>query len=373
MSINNAIKLSHEFKNANFFLCLGGHHATFAAEEILCNSYFDAIVAGEGEFTILELVEALIDTNEIDQITGIYYQKNGKIYKTPSRKSVKQLDTLPFPDRSIPMFCYENNIPLILNIISSRGCPYNCSFCDIAQFYRLGGEAWRCRSPRNFVDEIEMLTRKFPNYAIRICDDNFIGYKNQKERIYQIAEEIIKRGIQIKFDIRCRADSFDIEKDKELIRLLKEAGLKSILLGVDGGCDTVLKIYNKRISAQQNFQMIQFLRKFKLVLQMGYIMFNPYLTLSDLKDQLVFFIKTRQSLFYQMTNRLEIYPGIALFQKLKEDGLIINYSHDNPYCYKYKDPRVKFLAENLSRVQPEMMVFDSLIQHIEFSISQLRE
>lgn len=364
-SIENAIKFSREFKSYNCHLCIGGHHASFAAKEILNESDFDTVVYGEGEITIVELLNALAKEKELNSVNGICYKENNYIKETPPRDNINDLDSLPFPDRTIPKYCLENDIQIIINIISSRGCPYNCSFCDIARFYRLGGKSWRGRSPENFIDELEIITKQFPNFFIQFSDDNFVGTKKDKSRLYKIANEILDRGIEVKFDIRCRADSFVINEDNDLIKLLKEAGLNSILLGIDGGCNTVLELYQKGIIKKQNLDMINYLRKKKIVLQMGYIMFNPYLTIHSLEKQLDFFIKSRQTLYSQMTNRLEIYPGIGLIKKLKRDGLLIDHNHKNIYPYKYKDENVKIVADNLTKVQPEMDKFDGLIQHLE--------
>ncbi|MFX1294798.1 MAG: B12-binding domain-containing radical SAM protein [Promethearchaeota archaeon] len=365
-SINNAIQFSREFKgNTRMHMCLGGHHATFAAEEILKTSFYDTIVYGEGEQTIIELIEALKKNSELDNIKGIYFKRNNNIYRGKSRKNIVNLDTLPFPDRSIPEYCLENNILLILNIVSSRGCPYNCNFCDIAKFYRIGGKPWRARSSKNFVDELEILAKKYSAFTIQFSDDNFIGYNSDKTRVYEIANEIINRGIKISFDIRCRADSFKKVEDDDLIKLLKQAGMKSILLGIDGGCKSTLKLYNKGITIDKNIKMINYLKSHNIVLQMGYIMFNPFLNLAELKEQLDFFIKTGQTQYFQMTNRLEIYPGVDIIQKLKNEGLLVDYSHDKIFSYNYKDQKVKIIADSLSDVQPEMIEFDGLIQHLE--------
>ncbi|MBD3227517.1 MAG: radical SAM protein [Candidatus Lokiarchaeota archaeon] len=363
-SIKNAIRFSRKFKSYNSHLCIGGHHASFAAKEILNESNFDIVVYGEGEITIVELLKALNNDRKLDMVNGIYYKENA-IKKNPPRDNINDLDSLPFPDRSIPEYCRDNDIQVIINIISSRGCPYNCSFCDIARFYRLGGKPWRARSAENFIDELEVITTRFPNFYIQFSDDNFVGYNRDKSRIYTIANEILNRGIQVKFDIRCRADSFIIDEDDNLLELLKESGLNSILLGIDGGCDSTLELFNKGITEKKNLNMINYLRSKDIVLQMGYIMFHPYLTIFSLKKQLDFFIKSKQTLYSQMTNRLEIYPGIDLIDDLERAGFLVDQDHKNIYPYKYMDENVKIVAENLTKIQAKMDKFDGLIQHLE--------
>ncbi|MHA1649593.1 MAG: B12-binding domain-containing radical SAM protein [Candidatus Helarchaeota archaeon] len=354
--------------NFSSTIILGGNHATFAAYEILSeNSLIDYIVYGEGELTFKELLTTIAYDGEVKDIKGIYYRDKNRIIQTAPRELIQDLDLLPFPARDVLEECISSEKEIIYNIVSSRGCPGNCSFCSVPSFYKLsGGPLWRSRSPKNFVAELEYLITTFGNNLIDISDDNFLGFKKfGKERIQAICEEILDRELQIKFVINARADSFT-EVDEPLIKLLKEAGLIAVHFGFEAGTHRILKLYQKNISLQNMLQAYTLFSRYKISCSQGnFIMFNPYVTIQDLQQNVKFFFKLDQVLFWELSSRLYLFPGIALITQLKKDRLLKpEFNHKNVLAYKFKDQKIEFLANFLFEKRIEFKDVDNTLGKI---------
>ncbi|MFX1294795.1 MAG: B12-binding domain-containing radical SAM protein [Promethearchaeota archaeon] len=370
-TINNVYEVIRGIKKENHHpvIVLGGHQATFAAKDILNeNKFIDFIIYGEGEITFSELIKKLANNKEIIDINGIYHKVNDQIKKTPPRELIEDLDMLPFPARDIFDDCLKGNKEFILNVISSRGCPGRCSFCSVSQFYSLSkGLLWRGRSPEKFVDEIEILIQKYGNNLIDISDDNFIGFKNKgKKRVKEICREIIDRGLKIKFSISSRADIFNKDED-DLVKLLKEAGLISIHLGFEAGCQSMLNLYNKKINVNQLIQAYEIFQQNNISCSQGnFIMFNPYTTFKTLKQNIELFFRVDQVLFYELSSILYLFPGISLIDKVRKDNLLRkNFNHSNTLAYNFLDPKIEILAKFLYESRKNFYFVDATVGKID--------
>ncbi|MBD3227692.1 MAG: radical SAM protein, partial [Candidatus Lokiarchaeota archaeon] len=365
-TIKNVYYIIKKIKNINNppVIVLGGHHATFAAEEILKeNKFIDYIVYGEGEKTFTELIQIIAENEEPTELKGLYYSnKENIIKKTAPRKLISDLDSFPYPARDPLDYCLDKDKDFILNIISSRGCPGKCSFCSVSQFYdNSNGPIWRGRSPKDFVDEIEILIERYGNSLIDISDDNFIGFKrNGKQRVTEICREILDRDLKIKFTFSSRADLFN-KNDNNFIRLLKRAGLVSIRLGFESGSQNILELYNKNISVKRIIQTYNLFQKNNVSCTQGnFIMFNPYTTIEDLKKNIKLFFRLDQILYYELSSILYLFPGISLMKKLKRDGLLRDdYNHTKPLAYDFIDPKIEIMANYLYKNRKSFADIDS--------------
>ncbi len=152
----------------NILVVIGGAHPSSNPIEVLENKNIDIVVIGEGEVTLLEIIQKFADRKSLNKIFGTFIKSNNKIFKNLDRPFVKDLDTLPFPARHLlPMEIYfremaKNTSYAIRNrpmtIITSRGCPGNCIYCAVKTVW---GRMWRGRSPKNVVDEIEVLMKEY--------------------------------------------------------------------------------------------------------------------------------------------------------------------------------------------------------------------
>lgn len=371
-SIQNTYELVNQIKKSNKppKIVLGGHHATFVAKEILNeNKFIDYIVYGEGEITFSELIYRIADNKVINDLKGIFFcNDENEIKRTPPRELISNLDSLPFPARDVFDACKDRGKDFVLNIISSRGCPGNCSFCSVSQFYKNSkGPLWRGRSPKNFVDEIELLINNYGNNLIDISDDNFIGFaKTGKQRIIEIYREIIDRGLKIKFIISCRADLFN-ENDENLIKLLRKAGLVSVRLGFESGSEKILKLFKKNISVNKLVQTYNLFQKNQVSCAQGnFIMFNPYTTFDDLKESMDLFFELDQILYYELSSILYLFPGISLIDKVRDDNLLkTEFNHFFPLAYNFLNPKIEILANYLFKNRKKFSKIDDVTGKID--------
>lgn len=220
---------------------LGGPHLAVYPDESASLPYIDYIVCGEGEETIVELLEAIEGRRSFISVGGIGYKENGKTILTHPRTAIKNLDNLPFPARHLlPPDRYYSIVgqkKISTTIMASRGCPSNCYFCYIP--YR----TFRMRSAENIVREIEICVDAGIEEFF-FFDENFTV---SSRRVIEICDAIIDKKLKIDFDIRSRIDTVN----RTLLERLKEAGCKRIQFGVESGNEDVLKMMNKKITLKQ--------------------------------------------------------------------------------------------------------------------------
>ena len=224
-SIYEAYRLAKLIKsNFNIPLVIGGPHATFSDEEILNESNFDIVVRGEGEEILNEIVFTIKGEHNLDDIRGISYKKDGKIIKNKSRDFIADLDKLPFAARHlVPLEKYETHA---FTIITSRGCPFKCAFCQVSG---KDGLKWRYRSAANIIEEIKQVIRNHPNVKkvsgpegkrpmVFFVDDNFMV---SIKRVEEICNMIIEERIKIYWDANARVDTI-AKISEEIFDLLKK-------------------------------------------------------------------------------------------------------------------------------------------------------
>lgn len=200
-----------------------------------------------------------------------------RIIRTKPRDLIKDLDSIPFPDRRFSALSAKKGITTY--IIGSRGCYNNCSFCYLNPFYGKDS-CWRGRSPFNIFMEIDHLRIHEGNSSFYFADANFFGPgKIGKERLISLANLLIGLKPQISFGIECRAN--DVEE--KLISLLARAGLKSIFLGIESGNQASLDLFRKNATVEVNRQAIETVRKVGLKLNIGFIMFGKDSSLDGIR------------------------------------------------------------------------------------------
>lgn len=229
--------------NKNIVITLGNIHATVFANSILKKEEVDIIVRGEGEFIVYELASALIENKPLEGILGISFKRDGDIIHTPDRPINMNLDELPYP--AWHLFPYKDYgfLPFMdvkkpgLSILSSRGCPYRCVFCSLLEMSSI----YRKRKPSAVVDEFEYLINNFPIKQIGFVDPAFAL---SRPDAIEICNQLINRHLnKLTWICETRVDLMD----KELLSLMKEAGCRRILYGIETGTEESLK------TAQKNF------------------------------------------------------------------------------------------------------------------------
>ena len=222
---------------------LGGSHGTFWDENALNeNPSLDMVVRREGEQTFIELLDRLRTNDSLSNVLGITFRSNGAVIRNPDRPFLENLDLLPFPAHHLlPLDSLKRMGKILFPLITSRGCVYWCDFCSTVRMF---GRGYRMRSPKNVVDEMEIIHNKYGVNQVTFYDDAFTV---NRERVMKICEELHKRKLDLIWDCGTRVDMVD----RELLKTMHDAGCIAVWLGVESGSETILGAMNKRIKLDQ--------------------------------------------------------------------------------------------------------------------------
>jgi radical SAM superfamily enzyme YgiQ (UPF0313 family) len=333
-------------------IVLGGHPPTFLYRQLISDyGGFDTVVIGEGEETFAELLQALGSSRVPTLLPGLVTVTAPPGIPGPGaspapRPLMTDLDALPFPARdTLQEFLKRSPGPRRASLLRSRGCYGDCSFCDTRAFYAVSpGPVWRVRSTASVANEAEMLISDHGISSLRFWDDNFMGPgRRGREAAEELAREFLRRGFRLPFSFECRAT--DLEPD--LFRLLKEAGLSRVFLGIESASQRQLDTYNKMVTVEDNRRALALLEELGIQVSIGMIMFDPDTTVDELNANLEFLrrafgswakVKERVA---RPWNRLEVYAGTPIEKILREQGRLKgDYIH---YDYEFSDPTVRKL------------------------------
>ncbi len=317
----------------------GGHFPTFAAADLLRDDpALDSVVRGEGEFTLLELLNALDTPDEWASILGLSFRREGRIVENPPRPLIPDLDSLPFPSRDTPPKHYLGIG--VSPIVGSRGCYRDCSFCSIRAFYGGSrGKLQRFRSVLNLVAEMEQL---YHHSGVRFFifndDEWFPPGAARLARIDELENELQRRGLDVIMSIKCRAD----DVDEDLFRRLRSMGVVRAYVGVESGSEHSLRTLNKKTTVAQNRRALEALNRVGMLADFGLIFFDPESTLEDVRANLDFFhTMAGEGQAPLSFGRMEVYAGTPILAQLqRENRLTGNYLVWN---YMMPDPRVELL------------------------------
>jgi len=231
-------------------IVLGGPHPTVVPFESLKDRNVDYVIRGEGEITILELIDVMGGKKKPEDVLGLAFKKKGikgnkdKIIINENRPLIKNLDEIPMPARHLlPMKLYKYSEgraknKKALSMISSRGCVHNCSFCSNNEMFR---RIFRAHSPERVVEEMEVLIKKYKAKEIGFWDDNIMFIK---KRVIEICNLIKERDIEIDWHAEGRVDAADFE----VLKKMKESGCYLLAYGVESGSERILKDIGKNVT-----------------------------------------------------------------------------------------------------------------------------
>ena len=288
---------------------MGGYHPTFNYQEMLEKDYVDLVVMGEGEYTMLELVQTLEEGGDLKNVKGIAYQD----VVTPPRPLIEDLDELPFPARHLlPMDHYKIlNMKLhTATLISGRGCPMQCSFCASAALH---GNKLRMRSAQNVVDEMEHLIKDHDAGMIDFMDDTFTL---KPSRVAEICDEIIKRDLDTYWGCTARADTLS----DELLQKLSDSGCITLFLGVESADQQQLDRVNKQITIDKIRQAFKLSRENDIRTIASVVLGMPGDTKESIERTIKFVRELNPS--YALFSLATPYPGTRFYQEAVQDNLI---------------------------------------------------
>ena len=259
LTYKSALEIIKVSKKAlpNCLTVIGGSHVTFWDDKALQECpQLDFVVRKEGEITFLELMQKLEAGKSFGDVLGITYRKGEEIVRTPDRPYIEDLDSLPFPAFHLfPLNQFNKYGNIIFPVMTSRGCTFFCEFCTAVRMF---GRRYRMRSPKKVVDEIEYLYKKYGEKQYTFYDDAFTV---DQARTEEICNEILRRGLKIKWDCETRVDMVT----KDLLQKMREAGCIAVWYGIEAGSQKVRDAMGKVISTQQTFNAFKWTKEAGLI------------------------------------------------------------------------------------------------------------
>lgn len=248
-------KMAGVFKKAlGVPVIIGGPHPTSVPEYVMNNSPFDMLCVGEGEEAFLELLNSMEKGERRRDIKNIWFKEDGEIIKNPVRPLIKDLDSLPFPDKEI--FEKYGAVNGRLYIMTARGCPFFCSYCYTSMLKGVynGSPLYRRRSVGNVIEEIEFHFKRRNYKEIYFYDDIFTLDKGWLEEFAKVYPAEI--GVPFKALVHPQV----MDRDRAL--LLKKAGCYYVDMGIESGSERVRrKILNRQVSDESIVRAVELLRE----------------------------------------------------------------------------------------------------------------
>lgn len=337
------LKLAKDI-NPDIVTVIGGVHPTFCYEEILNehHAYVDYIVRGEGEETMVELMDALSAKGDVSKVKGVAYRRSGEMVVTPPREYIKDLDVLPMAWDLIdwPIYTYRPMRDSVLAIVSSsRGCTQQCSFCSQQLFWQ---RKWRGRSAENLVNELEHLRDTYGVNVVMLSDETPTVSKTRWEKILDL---LIERDSGIKILMETRVD--DIIRDEDIMWKYKKAGVDHIYVGVESTSQVTLDIFKKNIKVEESKRALDLINEHEMVSETSFVLGVPDDTVETIRNtvELAKFYNPDLAFFLAIAP----WPYADIYAELKPYIEVFDYSK-----YNLVEPVVKPKGMSLEELKREL-------------------
>ncbi|MBF0351770.1 MAG: radical SAM protein [SAR324 cluster bacterium] len=291
---------------------VGGPHVTAFPSETLRLPGVDYCIQGDGDRCFKMLLDALKDDDHsrFREIPGLIYQDdNGEIKK--NSPEVLKLGDVPICDRSLidknDYFTVADEGREVVTMISSRGCPFKCVFCDVLE------KKYRSREAELIVDEMEHILKTFDNPIIHIFDDTF---NLNKKRVMDMCQEIIDRGLKVCWTTRTRAKPLD----DEMVRLMKESGCRRMHFGVESGSPTSLKLIKKGLCREDIVRAFELCKKHEVQALAYFIIGFEWETTKEIEETIDFIKQIEPS--FIMANTLYPAAKTTTYETLLKNGIL---------------------------------------------------
>lgn len=314
-SAPNCIKYAKDIKQKypNTILISGGNHATLLPEDLLFNHY-DYVIYSEAEITFKKFLQNILNKKSVKKLKGICFLRDGQLIKNPPCELIEDLDTLPFNDYSeFDMNPYFKLAKMrYINIETSRGCIYNCSFCATVKMWR---HKFRTKSPERVLKEFKIAKKNRCDFIWFVDDDTAIDEENFRN----ICKLLIKEKMNIPWGTTLGSNSI---KKESTYDLMKESGCVKINICIESANQRILKEYRKPFTIEDNRKMCLNLRKRNILLHNHGIIGAPGETLRETLNTYFYLIKT--SPIWHITI-LEPRPGNDYWKQWGKKGDISQY------------------------------------------------
>lgn len=345
-------------KKNNELIILGGT-SSLSVESIRILEIFseiDIIVREpENGKVLADLVDRIQNNQDWQRTEGIAFRKSKK-FKPTVNKNRHLSDNL---DHLSSLGLYENRDSDLewYPIIVSRGCLYNCQYCGFQVPYRTDYKEekryWRKKSEKSVVDEMEFLVSKGINKFIFSCNQ-FFNSKESDNNAEKIAKEILNRKLKLKFSFTSKPS--EIKRNFESLFILREAGMQKMDVGIDSGIKRFHQMYMTGSSVEGNIEVLDLLHKHKFNFDIGFIFYDPYLNIDEIKENLRFLKKIKDyfshleqpySAFLDsqiLSSVLVLRYGMPIIQQIKKDNLMVEYPGYSAHpASKFLNQQVKYI------------------------------
>ena len=318
----SALEISKFVKdNSNALVVWGGIHATSLPIETAKEPLVDIVVKGEGEETFNELADSIINNRPLNNIKGVYYKKNGVVKSNPDRPPIdlNKLPQIPFDILDdVEKYVWEGEDGnRVMSYMSSRGCPQQCTFCYITDFYK---SKWKWFDAERVLDDFEYMVNRFKLNHIYVNDDNFFVDLKRSE---DIARGILDRKIDISWDVLGAHSASVLRMTPEFIKTLDKSRCRGMLIGAETGSPRIHKLIRKNITPEM---LIRGNKKFigtDIIPTYSFTSGYPTETKQELQmtvDLLFKLWKDNKNIVPGNIKPLMPYPGTPLYQIALEYG-----------------------------------------------------
>jgi len=321
-------------------ICLGGSHISTVKEEAFGGFPFDFGAYGEGEQTFVEVIRHIRGEVKLEEIKGLIYRDTlGQITVNEPQPLIQDIDTIPFPAYSL----FKMNRYPQHRLTTSRGCPFNCVFCNSKSLWT---NRWRKRSARSIIDEIKILLSAFGNKTIAFNDDSF---NIDAKRVVEFCDTVVAENMVFLWSTSIRVDLIT----HEIARKMKQAGCYNVSIGIKSANNEVLRRMNKHNTREKIYAGIQILRGAGIDVMGQFMIGNPGDTLETVRESIEF-AKTSN------LTGVEFYTALPYKDSLLYDFATTHGTMLTPepcYVYHTLKPRIVFetpefpYADRLAAVQ----------------------
>jgi anaerobic magnesium-protoporphyrin IX monomethyl ester cyclase len=325
---------------------VGGPHPTIAGRDVVKSPFIDIAVKGEGELTIVEILQALEGKKTLEDVNGIIYKVNGNQIETTARDFIVDLSTLVFPYESVSDVLKDYQyypLQAFNNVFANRGCPYDCSFCGSRYVW---SRHVRFRPIDHLIREIVDLRKKGIN-TLYFCDDTFGA---NKRWLSEFCTALIKTCPGLKWSCEIHARLID----DDTLSLMKKAGCYKIELGIESGNNDILQRIRKQITIKDGLLAARRIRDHGIELHVYFLIGFPFETEQTLNDTFNA-IKSLKNKASMMISIFTPFPHTELYDYCLKNGLIDesydislhNFQSLDCFCLYIPETRFREIAKNI--------------------------
>lgn len=340
-------RLAKEVNN-NCYTVLGGPHPSAAPLEVAQNSNVDFVIVGEGERTLLSLVQMLSISGKLSEVDGLVYKSGDKIVVSKPRKPIENLDEISFPayhlfpERKLNLMVDAHGLDTrgkYMEVFTSRGCPYQCIYC-----HKMFGKRFRGRSAENVLKEISLLYQEYGIREIHFEDDCFNFDINRAKKILDL---LIASGmdLSIRFPNGLRADYVD----EDLISKMKRAGVYQISIGVETASPRIMKKIRKVLNLKKVEETVELALRHGLTVRGFFMIGFPGETKKEIMQTIEY--AKNLDIHFASISIVTPYPGTELYEIAANGGYIKDRDYSGYFFAKASIETNEFTREELEEIK----------------------